>query len=137
MAFAYVGSVSLPSLATVHDLVPFAHVADLQRSIDFYARLGFGVRNRLDVDEQPVWAWLESADARLMIAIAGAPIRAEEQAVLFYAYSADLPALRDELISASVEVGEITHPDHMQSGELRVHDPDGYVLLIGQMTGRP
>jgi hypothetical protein len=32
-----------------------------------------------------------------------------------------------------VEVGEIEHPSYMPAGELRVLDPDGYVVLVGQL----
>jgi hypothetical protein len=32
-----------------------------------------------------------------------------------------------------VEVGEITRPFYMPAGEFRLEDPDGYVLLVGQL----
>jgi hypothetical protein len=28
----------------------------------------------------------------------------------------------------------ISHPSHMPAGELRIADPDGYVILIGQLN---
>jgi hypothetical protein len=31
-----------------------------------------------------------------------------------------------------VKVSRITYPDYMPKGEIRVEDPDGYCLLIGQ-----
>jgi hypothetical protein len=31
-------------------------------------------------------------------------------------------------------VHAIAHPAHMKGGELRVIDPDGYVILIGQLA---
>ncbi len=40
--------------------------------------------------------------------------------------------LHDELVAAGVEAGEVEHPFYMPSGEFRVVDPDGYVLLVGQ-----
>jgi hypothetical protein len=30
----------------------------------------------------------------------------------------------------------MTTPHYMPGGEIRVHDPDGYVLLIGQLAAR-
>jgi hypothetical protein len=51
---------------------------------------------------------------------------------LFYLYSPDLVALREHLIAAGVRVSTITYPEHMPKGEVRVDDPDGYCLLIGQ-----
>ena len=35
--------------------------------------------------------------------------------------------------AAGVEVGEVKRPFYMPAGEFRVADPDGYVLLIGQL----
>ena len=123
-------------MATINHLVPFAHVADVQRSIDFYGKLGFEVTHSMSRDSgEPFWAFLKSNDAELMVARASAPIVPGEQAILFYLYTDDVVALREELAAADVPVGEITHPDHMPAGELRLEDPDGYTLLIGQLEG--
>jgi hypothetical protein len=63
---------------------------------------------------------------------ASGPIIADQQAVLFYLYSPDLIALREHLLAKGVKVSEITYPDYMPKGEIRIEDPDGYVLLVGQ-----
>jgi len=52
----------------VSDLVPFAHVADVDRSVAFYERLGFELRHDLVPEDRRVWAFLERGDARLMVA---------------------------------------------------------------------
>ena len=57
---------------------------------------------------------------------------ASQQAVLFYFYSPALIALRAHLLECGVKVSPITYPDYMPKGEIRVDDPDGYCLLIGQ-----
>jgi catechol 2,3-dioxygenase-like lactoylglutathione lyase family enzyme len=44
----------------------------------------------------------------------------------------DLVALRAALVGHGIAVGEITHPAYMKEGEIRLEDPDGYVLLVGQ-----
>jgi len=36
-----------------------------------------------------------------------------------------------------LEPTAIVHPAHMPAGELRLVDPDGYVLLIGQLRPKP
>ena len=51
----------------VSDLVPFAHVTDVDRSVAFYERLGFEMRHDL-VEGRRIWAFLERGDARLMVA---------------------------------------------------------------------
>ena len=116
-------------------LWPYAHVADVQRSVDFYARLGLEVRNTHEHDGMLVWAFVESSEsAGLMLALADAPVEPQAQAVLFYCWTPDVAALREELVRDGVDVGEVTHPFYMPAGEIRVADPDGYVLLIGQLS---
>jgi hypothetical protein len=58
---------------------------------------------------------------------------AGQQAVLFYLYTDDLIALREVLLASGVAVSEISYPFYMEKGEIRLEDPDGYVLLIGQI----
>lgn len=134
----------------VTQLVPMAHVPDVERSICFYALLGFAVRNRLRHGGQTRWAWLDSGNAALMLTAADAPVDPTQQAILFYLYSHDVAGLRAHLLAHGCSDGgdycglpgpnggrsvvfNITYPDYMQHGELRVADPDGYCLLIGQI----
>jgi hypothetical protein len=141
----------------VHRVVPFAHVADVQASLDFYSLLGFAaVSTQPDHAGALAWAWAQSvnpktvlAPAAIMFARASGPINPAEQAVLFYMHCRNVGALRVHLLASGVRDGgafasaqhsppvcrmafSITHPPYMQEGELRVHDPDGYVILIGQ-----
>ncbi|MGH2530867.1 MAG: VOC family protein [Thermomicrobiales bacterium] len=117
----------------VHNLIPYAHVADPARSIDFYRRLGFVVEDTNEYKGRLNWASLRSGEARLMIALATAPINPHQQAVLFYLYTRDVVALREQLLADGIAVGEIQYPPYMASGEFRVEDPDGYCLLICQI----
>jgi glyoxalase/bleomycin resistance protein/dioxygenase superfamily protein len=121
-------------------LTPYAHVADVGRSVEFYELLGLSLRNSHHPYGRLVWAFLtgpadepNSAGARLMVALADEPVDPDRQAVLFYCWTPDVRGLRDRLLRAGVEVGEITHPFYMPAGEIRVVDPDGYVLLLGQL----
>jgi catechol 2,3-dioxygenase-like lactoylglutathione lyase family enzyme len=124
----------------IYALTPYAHVEDVGRSVEFYRRLGLDVRNSYEEDGKLTWAFVTSpgadpnwAAARLMLAQADRPVDASQQAVLFYCWARDLEAFRAELEAAGVEVGEIEHPSYMPAGELRVLDPDGYVVLVGQL----
>ena len=111
-----------------------AHVADVQRSIDFYALLGMQVRSTFTPASsgQLAWAHLGCHNANLMITRADARIAATDQGVLFYLYADDLKSLREFLLSKDVAASEISFPFYMPKGEIRIIDPDGYVLLIGQ-----
>jgi catechol 2,3-dioxygenase-like lactoylglutathione lyase family enzyme len=116
----------------MRSLVPMAHVRSLGDSIAFYRKLGFEVRNSFAPEGRadPTWAWLQTGEARLMLALASEPVVADQQAVLFYLYCDDVPTTRCRLQEDGVPVGVIEYPSYAPRGEFRVHDPDGYVLMI-------
>jgi hypothetical protein len=119
--------------AKITGLIPMAHAVDVQRSADFYKLLGMEIRGSLSHPAGVLrWVHLTCEGAHLMLARASGPIIADQQAVLFYLYSPDLIALREHLLAKGVKVSEITYPDYMPKGEIRIEDPDGYVLLVGQ-----
>ena len=113
-------------------LVPMASVGDVTRSIAFYRRLGFEVGNTHAPEgvTEPVWAWLSSGGAQLMLAATNEPVDAPSRSVLFYLYTADVAGFRDTLLRQGVEAGEITRPFYNPEGEFKVVDPDGYVLMV-------
>lgn len=117
----------------INNLVAMAHVADVQRSADFYSQMGFRIVSTFKNDAGVLcWVDLRSGNAALMLTKADAPVIAGQQAVLFYLYAENLIALREQLLASGVAASEITYPFYMEKGEIRVEDPDGYVLLIGQ-----
>jgi hypothetical protein len=118
----------------VTGLVPLANVADVQRSTDFYKLLAMEMGGRLkNPNGELQWAWLANKGAQLMVSCGSEPVIAKQQRVLFYLYSPDLVALREHLLAHGVKVSEITYPEYMEKGEIRLEDPDGYCLLIGQI----
>lgn len=140
-----------PATAQVNRLVPMAHVADVEASVAFYALLGFAPRNILrDAAGKAYWAMTASGSAEIMFSRADGPVDSGVQAVLFYMYSKDVRSLRSHLVACGVRDGsapagepdpagarrvafQVTHPPYMPAGELRIHDPDGYVVLVGQL----
>jgi hypothetical protein len=69
---------------TINNLVAMAHVADVQRSADFYSQMGLRIVNTFKNDAGVLcWVDLRSGDAALMPAKANVPVIAGEQAVLF------------------------------------------------------
>jgi catechol 2,3-dioxygenase-like lactoylglutathione lyase family enzyme len=119
----------------VSDLVPFVHVSDLERSVAFYELLGFEVGDTYEVDGRLQWAGLQHETARLMLALAGAPIDRRRQAVLFYLYVQDLDGLRRHLVEHGVPVGPIRDGSPGPEREIALSDPDGYRLMIAESTG--
>lgn len=125
-------SAAPPPAERVNGLIPFVHVEDVARSIAFYHHLGFTLASVYKYRGQPVWAELDSRGAVLMVSTDGDPIDPAGQGVLFYLYSDDLPALRAQLLSAGVEAGEIEDGTPGPREQMRLTDPDGYVLMVAQ-----
>jgi hypothetical protein len=128
-------------ITPVHAVAPYVHVANVERSIQFYELLGFKIAHTLKNDKgKIVWANVQSGQsdkAVLMLALASEPIVASQQAVLFYMYvDENLAGLREHLLANKIEVPAINYPPYMEEGELRVTDPDGYVSLVGQTGNR-
>ncbi|MER2514193.1 MAG: VOC family protein [Nitrosomonas ureae] len=121
--------------AQTRSLVAFAHVASVQRSIDFYADLGFKVVNTVMSHDQPnpVWAWLASEKANLMVGLADGPVDVSQQAILFYLYFDNIKQTHAALSELGHVPGEIKYPFYMPGGESRLEDPDGYVLMLAQI----
>jgi ribosomal protein S18 acetylase RimI-like enzyme len=117
----------------VNDLVPFVHVADIDRSLAFYGALGFAVCDAFPPAGPPDWVSLESRQARLMLARASEPVDPGAQAVLFYLYAPHLDGLRDHLIELGHEPGPIVDGTPGPEREMRVTDPDGYSLMVAQV----
>jgi len=132
---AEAGHQGIHMTAQTRSLVAFAHVADVERSIKFYGDLGFKVANSVvpDGSTTPVWAWLESGKANLMVGLASGPVDASQQAILFYLYYADIQQTRNALAKLGHAAGEIKYPFYMPGGEFRLEDPDGYVLMLAQI----
>ena len=109
---------------------PLLHVAEIERSIPFYERLGFVT---IDTDRaQPLgWARLHCEGGAVMFLRAEHRVDASAQAVLLYMYTPDLPGLRQHLLAGGVPVPPIRYPEYMLSGEISLADPDGYVIVVG------
>lgn len=137
---------------TLTGFVPFVHVSNMVESQAFYERLGLALHSRFGPEGDPYWARLVGYRSDLMLAKASAPIDPRVQAVLFYLYTPNLAAMRSQLLADGMVDGgsyngestddfprsgklfDIKFPHYMPAGEMRVHDPDGYVLLICQMA---
>lgn len=147
-------AVNCPETCRVENQIPMVHVLDVDRSVAFYALLGYSYQSRFSGDHGLTnWAMIASGNARMMLARATAPVVPEDQAVLFYMYSQNVRQLRDHLLQNGLEdagdppgegnadkfagavrcsvVFDIVRRFYMPQGELRIHDPDGYCILVG------
>jgi len=126
-------SVTSPPEHRVNGLIPFVHVEDVERSIAFYHHLGFVVASVYKYRGRPVWAALRSEAAELMVSTDGDSIDPAGQGVLFYLYADNLAALRGQLLADGIDVGEIVDGTPGPREEMRLTDPDGYVLMVAQV----
>lgn len=141
-----------PVASAVTGVVPMAHVADVDASARFYALLGFACASRFSgADGVTNWCDMAAGDARVFLARASGPVDAAQQAVLLYMYCRDVAALRAHLLARGVQdagappgegpvasdaapaVFTVVPRFYMPRGELRIHDPDGYVILVGEL----
>jgi hypothetical protein len=115
----------------LRSLVPLVQVRSVPRSIEFYAKLGFSVRNTFTPDgaREPRWASLTQGGAELMIG-SGDGAASPKPTVLLYLYSEDVAEARASLERAGVACGPIRYPFYSPNGEFEVEDPDGYTLVI-------
>jgi uncharacterized glyoxalase superfamily protein PhnB len=127
-------SVPSPPAQRVNGLVPFVHVEDVERSIAFYYHLGFVVASVYKYRGASVWAELRSEGAELMVSTDGDSIDPAGQGVLFYLYSDNLAALREQLLADGIHVGEIVDGTPGPPQEMRLTDPDGYVPMVAQLV---
>jgi hypothetical protein len=118
----------------VDDLIPFVHVADVGRSVAFYELLGFEVTGTYQPGPQLEWAALEHAQAKLMLAHTDDPVDPARQGVLFYLFTTDLQGLQRHLRAHGEQAGAIVDGTPGPKQEMRVRDPDGYVLMIAART---
>ena len=112
-----------------------AHVADMRRSLAFYTTLGFEAENTYTVpgEPDPIWAYLESGAAHLMITRADAPVEPSAQAILFYLYAAEVETLHGRLTRDGLKPGPIEKPFYSPLGEFKLVDPDGYVIIVSHV----
>jgi catechol 2,3-dioxygenase-like lactoylglutathione lyase family enzyme len=110
---------------------PLIHVKDVERSIRFYELLGFQLADHVVEGGHASWARMHCEGGAVMFLAVEEEIRPREQNIQLYLYTPDLPALRDRLLAAGIEVTEIRRPGYMPSGEVQVRDPDGYAMWIG------
>lgn len=119
-------------------LIPSLGVADLRRSIAFYRDFfGFTVVDAYEDDAgKPVWCWLRSGLAELMLQ----QLSAEQQIALepalgqswvLYLRPADLDEAHSALRAADVEITDITETSY-GARECFATDPDGYELWLSE-----
>jgi hypothetical protein len=122
--------------AQVTGCVPVVYVTDIDLSVGFYTLLGFDVQVNGTADEWR-YAYLTCEAASILLAAGGSVWSAEQGPVLLYLRLADVEVAGRALEEAGHTAEHLGYPDHAPGGEIKVFDPDGHGLLLGQVTGAP
>lgn len=109
---------------------PLLHVAEIERSIQFYELLGFST---IDTDRcEPLgWARLHCEGGAVMFLRAEEPLNASAPRAFLYMYTPDLAGFREHLLANGVNAPAIKYPGYMPSGEIQLSDPDGNHIAVG------
>jgi predicted enzyme related to lactoylglutathione lyase len=119
----------------VRACTPVLYVTDLAASVEFYRLLGY-TELTSGQDSEWTFSYLKTVTTGLLLA-AGPTVPRPAGPVTLYFQVGDADAVSRELDAAGVPVEHLGYPDHAPGGELKVTDPDGYALLLGQVTGAP
>jgi|SRR5262245_14623830 len=120
----------------VNACVPVVYVTDIATSVPFYELLGFACEVA-GQDGEWSYAYLKTGDVGVLLAAGGSVSSNDPGPVLLYLRADDVARLEGRLREAEVPTEHLGYPDHAPGGEVKVIDPDGHVLMIGQITGFP
>jgi len=118
----------------VNACVPVVYVADIAASVAFYEHLGLAAQAE-GQDSGWRYSYLKAGEVGLLLAAGGTAWSTDPGPVHLYFRSDDVAGLEHTLQAAGVATEHLGYPDHAPGGELKVLDPDGHVLLIGQIAG--
>lgn len=122
-----------PRLDVAFNIVPFARVKDVARSVDFYAHLGLVVDGEHRQNGEITFASMHSIamrTGRIMFQRASDPIDPDRQQIFFWCWTHDIETLHARLIAEGLSPGPI---DTTEAGEFTLFDPDGYRISVGQV----
>jgi catechol 2,3-dioxygenase-like lactoylglutathione lyase family enzyme len=112
-------------------MVAFSYVADLAASRSFYELLGFR-EVRSGTAAASAWSELSSSNYLLLLVATRPRLEIPALPLGFYFFYEDVEAVRAGLIEAGQQVEHVGYPGHARGGELKLSDPDGNTVLIGQ-----
>lgn len=120
----------------VESMIASAYVRDIDVSRAFYELLGFRVHSSGKA-ETSAWSALQQGRHFVLLASTRPPLDIPRLPLLFYFYYDDLDVLVGMLRAAGVRAVPTGHPPHALGGEVRLADPDGNTLLLGQREPSP
>ncbi len=118
-------------IPVVRSMVSATYVKDIDVSRAFYELLGFREQSAGKAATS-AWSALHHDGLFVLLASTKPPLDIPQLPLLFYFYYDDLGAVVGTLDRAGVQVTGTGHPPHALGGEVKVLDPDGNTVLLGQ-----
>src|SRR5580698_11088479 len=112
-------------------MVAATYVKDIDASRAFYELLGFAEVSAGRA-ETSAWTYMQLGGLFVLLASTTPPLEIPRLPLLFYFFYADLDAVVAVLDVAGVQLTRTGHPPHALGGEVKVLDPDGNTVLLGQ-----
>ena len=112
-------------------MVAVTYVRDIVASRAFYELLGFREHSSGKADTS-AWLALHRDGHYVLLASTRPPLDLPWLPLLFYFFLDDLDAVTGALGAAGVEVTHMGRPPHALGGEVKLLDPDGNTILLGQ-----
>jgi catechol 2,3-dioxygenase-like lactoylglutathione lyase family enzyme len=121
----------VPMATVVRRMVAATYVRDIDTSRAFYELLGF---RELEAGKAATSAWSALRQGRHAVLLTSTrpPLKVPRLPLLFYFFFEDLAVVLSALDAAGVETVRLGYPPHAPGGEVKVTDPDGNTVLLGQ-----
>ena len=115
----------------VQSMIAVTYVKDIDASRAFYGLLGFHEHSSGKAGIS-AWSVMRYEEVSVLLAMTGPAPGIPPLPMLFYFFYEDLGAVVGALGRAGVPVTRTGHPPHALGGEVKVLDPDGNAVLLGQ-----
>ena len=115
----------------VQSMIAVTYIKDIDASRAFYELLGFGEHSSGKAGTS-AWSVMRYEEVSVLLAMTGSAPGIPPLPMLFYFFYEDLGAVVGALGRAGVPVTRTGHPPHALGGEVKVLDPDGNTVLLGQ-----
>jgi len=118
-------------------VVPMIHVPDVNATAQWYASIGFEIRNvNRECDEGAIdWALLRLGESEIMLSAGGHPSSAARREFDLYTHVDDVDDLRHRLIGKA-ELVEDLHNTFYGMREFIIRDCNGFWITFGQPATR-
>lgn len=112
-------------------MVAATYVKDIGAARAFYELLGFEEHSSGHAATS-AWSSLHQGASQVLLASTKPGLGVPALPLLFYFFFEDVDAVARDLRAAGVTVDHVGFPAHAAGGELKLTDPDGNTVLIGQ-----